>query len=282
MRALLLLPLLLIVLLTNVRGSQADSRCNYVTLVKCFIEILDKWTWTLYELKDNVVTINNEQCQHLRELDKCIQDEGPEPHECSHSEIVSASNTVSDLLMHRKNSGTFLKSYYLLTYACSPEGQQLLNEHRPCLSRERIGEMTISAGTYLSEKFLDHADEEVCTEVNNKLQEYMEAMSGLCNEDAALIMCRSLTGMFKGLHADKLADCEFSCLRKRENAQRDQQQPGLDHYDDEGGSDESEEHEPSSQQGEPEGLAGGGAVAGLHGLAALLAMLATALMLRGL
>jgi hypothetical protein len=33
--------------------------------------------------------------------------------------------------------------------------------------------------------------------VNNKLQEYMEAMSGLCNEDAALIMCRSLTGMFK-------------------------------------------------------------------------------------
>jgi hypothetical protein len=50
-----------------------QSRCNYVTLVKCFIEILDKWTWTLYELKDNVVTINNEQCQHLRELDKCIQ-----------------------------------------------------------------------------------------------------------------------------------------------------------------------------------------------------------------
>lgn len=50
-----------------------QSRCNYVTLVKCFIEILDKWTWTLYELKDNVVTINAEQCQHLRELDKCIQ-----------------------------------------------------------------------------------------------------------------------------------------------------------------------------------------------------------------
>ena len=40
---------------------------------------------------------------------KHLQDEGPEPHECSHSEIVSASNTVSDLLMHRKNSGTFLK-----------------------------------------------------------------------------------------------------------------------------------------------------------------------------
>lgn len=57
-----------------------------------------------------------------------------------------ASNTVSDLLTHRKNSGSFLKSYYLLTYACSEEGQELLNEHRECLSTERIGEMTLSAG----------------------------------------------------------------------------------------------------------------------------------------
>jgi len=53
------------------------------------------------------------------------------------------------------------------------------------------------AGTYLSEKFLDHPDEEVCTAVNNKVQEYMEAMTGLCREEASLIMCRSLTGMFK-------------------------------------------------------------------------------------
>lgn len=73
-------------------------------------------------------------------------------------------------MTHRKNSGSFLKSYYLLTYACSPEGQNLLDEHRNCLARERIGEMTLSAGTYLSEKFLEHPDEEVCSEVNNKLQ----------------------------------------------------------------------------------------------------------------
>uniref|UniRef100_A0AC35FMD8 Uncharacterized protein n=1 Tax=Panagrolaimus sp. PS1159 TaxID=55785 RepID=A0AC35FMD8_9BILA len=49
------------------------QNCNYVTLVKCFINILDDWTWTLYELRDNVVTINSEQCEHLRQLDKCIQ-----------------------------------------------------------------------------------------------------------------------------------------------------------------------------------------------------------------
>ncbi len=55
-----------------------------------------------------------------------FKDDGPDSHECSHNEIISASNTVSDLLMHRKNSGSFLKSYYLLTYACSDEGQELL------------------------------------------------------------------------------------------------------------------------------------------------------------
>jgi hypothetical protein len=189
------------------------QNCNYVTLVKCFINILDDWTWTLYELRDNVVTINSEQCEHLRQLDKCIQDDGPEQHECNHNEIVAASNTVSDLLTHRKNSGSFLKSYYLLTYACSPEGQELLNEHRTCLSKEQIGEMTLSAGTYLSEKFLEHPDDQVCTEVNKKLQEYMDALAGLCDDGASQIMCRSLTNMFKGLHTDKLHNCQFTCLR---------------------------------------------------------------------
>uniref|UniRef100_A0A914L7S8 Uncharacterized protein n=1 Tax=Meloidogyne incognita TaxID=6306 RepID=A0A914L7S8_MELIC len=115
---------------------------------------------------------------------------------------------------------------------------------RSCLSRERIGEMTISAGTYLSEKFLDHPDEEVCTAVNNKVQEYMEAMTGLCREEASLIMCRSLTGMFKGLHSDILADCEFSCLRKQESSQRDsqQEQPQQDQqYDENSTTEEGDE-----------------------------------------
>ncbi|VDO62598.1 unnamed protein product [Onchocerca flexuosa] len=47
--------------------------CDYITLVKCFINILDEWAWTLYELKDNVVTINANQCEHLRQLDLCIK-----------------------------------------------------------------------------------------------------------------------------------------------------------------------------------------------------------------
>ncbi|VDK69358.1 unnamed protein product [Onchocerca ochengi] len=148
-------------------------------------------------------------------------DAGPIKHECEHNEIVAASNTVSDLLIHRKNSGSFLKSYYLLTYACSrmdfigislQEGQEILREHRECLTEERIGEMTLSAGSYLSEKFLEHPDDQVCQEVNNKLQEYISAMKGICqSESAQLIMCKSLRNMFKGLHADKLHSCDFDC-----------------------------------------------------------------------
>ncbi|VDO27906.1 unnamed protein product [Onchocerca flexuosa] len=141
-----------------------------------------------------------------------FQDAGPIKHECEHNEIVAASNTVSDLLIHRKNSGSFLKSYYLLTYACSREGQEILSEHRECLTEERIGEMTLSAGSYLSEKFLEHPDDQVCQEVNNKLQEYISAMKGICqSESAQLIMCKSLRNMFKGLHADKLHSCDFDC-----------------------------------------------------------------------
>lgn len=52
-------------------------------------------------------------------------------------------------------------------------------------------------GTYLSEKFLEHPDDEVCTEVNNKLHEYMSAMDGLCEEDGSQLMCKSLVNMFK-------------------------------------------------------------------------------------
>ena len=83
----------------------------------------------------------------------------------------------------------------------------------------------------------------------------------------------------KGLHADKLADCEFSCLRKRETAQRDQQHSGsIDHYDEEGSEEGDEGH---VSQGEPEGLAGGASGLGGHGLVALVAMLGTALAMRG-
>ncbi|VIO86461.1 Uncharacterized protein BM_BM4373 [Brugia malayi] len=199
-----------LLLLNSITGTL--QLCDYITLVKCFISILDEWAWTLYELKDNVVTINENQCEHLRQLDLCIKDAGPVKHECEHSEILAASNTVSDLLIHRKNSGSFLKSYYLLTYACSQEGQEILREHRECLMEERIGEMTLSAGTYLSERFLEHPDDQVCQEVNNKLHEYISAMKGICHsESAQVIMCKSLRNMFKGLHADKLHSCDFDC-----------------------------------------------------------------------
>ncbi|CAD6190603.1 unnamed protein product [Caenorhabditis auriculariae] len=202
---------ILLLLLAISRFAAADetsvlaSQCNYAGLVKCFINILDEWAWTLYELKDNVVTIQPEQCDQLRELEKCIKDELPEQHKCTHSEIVEVSNTVSDLLTHRKDSGSFLRSYYLLQYSCSEDGQKILSKHRTCLKTEKIGEMTLSAGTYLSEKFLEHEDSKVCENVNTKLQEYIKAMDGICSKnEAAQLMCQSLKDMFTGMHAEKV------------------------------------------------------------------------------
>uniref|UniRef100_A0A0N4ZAW9 DUF725 domain-containing protein n=1 Tax=Parastrongyloides trichosuri TaxID=131310 RepID=A0A0N4ZAW9_PARTI len=196
--------------------NQQESTCDFTSLVKCFIEVLDEWTWTLYELSDikkNMVGITNDQCQHLRKLEICMDDGNENPHSCTHKEVVEVSNTVSDLITHRKNAGSFLKSYYLLSFACSNEGQKLINENEECFRSEHISEMTISAGTYLSEKFLegDKEDEDICSDLNEKMDEYKDALRQACNKRAQYLMCKSLESMFKGLHADKLEGCDLSC-----------------------------------------------------------------------
>ncbi|ETN87270.1 hypothetical protein NECAME_00129 [Necator americanus] len=159
----------------------------------------------------------------LRSVVWKVADDLEEQHQCSHREVIEVSNTVSDLLTHRKDSGSFLKSYYLLTYACSAEGQEILTKHRDCLKSEKIGEMTLSAGTYLSEKFLEHDDdEEACANLNMKLQEYIRAMSNLCSKhEAAQLMCKSLTNMFKGLHVDKLEKCVLDCKIPEEETEEE-------------------------------------------------------------
>ncbi|EPB67902.1 hypothetical protein ANCCEY_13011 [Ancylostoma ceylanicum] len=83
--------------------------------------------------------------------------------------------------------------------------------------------MTLSAGTYLSEKFLEHDDdEEACTNLNLKLQEYIRAMSNLCSKhEAAQLMCKSLTNMFKGLHVDKLDKCVLDCKIPEEEVEEE-------------------------------------------------------------
>ena len=55
-------------------------------------------------------------------------------------------------------------------------------------------------------------------------------MAGLCNEGASQIMCRSLTNMFKGLHADKLHNCQFTCLRPTTTASEEDVSSEADHY----------------------------------------------------
>uniref|UniRef100_A0A0K0EBB7 DUF19 domain-containing protein n=1 Tax=Strongyloides stercoralis TaxID=6248 RepID=A0A0K0EBB7_STRER len=208
---------LVVILVVFVIGTkQQESTCDFTSLVKCFIEVLDEWTWTLYELSDikkNMVGITNDQCQHLRKLEICMDDGNENPHSCTHKEVVEVSNTVSDLITHRKNAGSFLKSYYLLSFACSNEGQKLINENEECFRSEHISEMTISAGTYLSEKFLetDKEDDDICSDLNDKMDEYKEALRQACNKRAQYLMCKSLESMFKGLHADKLEGCDLNC-----------------------------------------------------------------------
>lgn len=115
------------------------------------MQVLDEWAWTLYETKDNVVTVSEEGCGHFQTIKRCIDDENDSKHGCQQvpalsvdegnakgvdwqAEVIEASRTVSDLLTHRKHSGTFLKSYYLLDYACT-DGRAEVTKHKvPFLS----------------------------------------------------------------------------------------------------------------------------------------------------
>jgi len=123
--------------------------------------------------------------------------------------------------------------------------------------------MTLSAGTYLSEKFMDLPDEEICTEVNAKLQEYMDAMSGLCEEEASQIMCKSLTNMFKGIHADKLSHCEFTCLRPMPDRTQQTQNHHVHKSQEENEDDDSEIGGHAAQSVDTNGGSIGSAVAPL-------------------
>lgn len=194
------------------------AECDYVVLVKCFIEVLDEWAWTLYESQDNVVTISDQGCEHFNRITQCVEDSGPGGrHSCSQPEVIEASRTVSDLLTHRKHSGTFLKSYYLLHYACT-DGRAEVKKHRSCLATEAIGKQTLSAAGYLEEKFAEerpNSADAACSLFTQRLISFRKiiAQQNLCGGEAERLMCESLKRMFTNVEAELLGQCPFDCAQ---------------------------------------------------------------------
>jgi hypothetical protein len=113
--------------------------------------------------------------------------------------------------MHRRNVGTFVKSYFLLYYACSEEGRALVHEHRECLFKESIGQATLSAASYLGEKYLEAhgpTNQEACEVLETRLNEYKTALAPLCgNGGAAKLMCESVLRAVQGAYPDKVGTC---------------------------------------------------------------------------
>ncbi len=202
-------------------SGQCTAACNYIQMVRCFMETLGDWAYALYEAQDNVVTIGDAGCEHFKKIGVCIRDMEPVKHNCNLAEILETSRTVSDLLTHRQGSGTFLKSYYLLEYSCV-EARDEVNANKQCLEKEHIGAATLLAATYLEDK-IQHVSKEngsACTMLSGRLDAFRKTLGTVtCNGVAARLMCESLLRMFKNVDPDKLGSCSYNCEQTEETAE---------------------------------------------------------------
>ncbi len=214
--------------LISLSVDSGSAACNFVELVKCFIEVLDQWAFALYKSRENIVTIvEHDGCEHYQSISKCVEDTAATKHNCNKKEIMEASRTVSDLLTHRKHSGTFLKSYYLVEYSCGM-GRETVVSQLECLKSERIGPESLAASAYLDQELhrgLKPSDpysvslgaDEACTLLTNKLTEFQQIIGeDLCEGIAQSLMCKSLFDMFRNVYPEVLGNCQFDCDKKKQ------------------------------------------------------------------
>lgn len=183
--------------------------CQESELVQCFINFLDELSWTLYLTKQSVITVSDNQCDALSDLKKCLED-APGKYRCSHNELIDATQAVTDLLAQKQHSGNFLRSYYLLNYACSEEGREIVRGHRECLENQKIGSMILEAGTYLADRFSEN-DKDYCNDFKSKLEDFVTSMHGICpGRGPQLMFCNSVKRMLHGMYTQD-EGCEFDC-----------------------------------------------------------------------
>uniref|UniRef100_A0A915I7Z3 Uncharacterized protein n=1 Tax=Romanomermis culicivorax TaxID=13658 RepID=A0A915I7Z3_ROMCU len=155
----------------------SGQKCDILELVRCFVDVLDDWAWHLwtfknssrlrmvkigdwfdfdccyhlrqiFEKKDNIAAVNESVCTQHTAMDKCVNQK-----DCSKREILDASVNISDILLQKTRSGTFLKGYYIAKFSCSAEGAPLVHTHRECLLKDNIGRMVATASHALELEF---------------------------------------------------------------------------------------------------------------------------------
>ena len=135
---------------------QLTRACDHEVLVQCLSEVLDEYARMIWETRKNIVAMRDGDCNIVRRMGKCVDDtdstigtfrllslhndalsSSAGSHGCTREQVLQSSRTLSELLLHRNKVGTFIKSYYLLQYACTDEGRDLITQYRQCLMNVR-------------------------------------------------------------------------------------------------------------------------------------------------
>uniref|UniRef100_A0A915JK20 Uncharacterized protein n=1 Tax=Romanomermis culicivorax TaxID=13658 RepID=A0A915JK20_ROMCU len=129
---------------TEKTESPHNNQCRYLGLIHCFTESLDDWALHLWNFRDNIAALDQTSCGKRHNMDYCINYPG-----CTRQEIVNASRSVTDLLLHRRHTGTFLKSYFYSGFPCSSQGRMIVGQTQNCLVHARISQKAAWLSNYV-------------------------------------------------------------------------------------------------------------------------------------
>lgn len=207
---------------TTSRTTTIASPCKFEQMIQCLFEPLDEWAMVLYALKENIVAISGKHCSTTRDMiRRCVEEHAIQQYECDQNDILRVAARVTDLLMHKKNSGNLLRSYYVTAYVCTPEGQLLRNRiSDPCLLQEHIGELTFDAMKYIDENLQANRTataQDRCAFLRQRAHFMRDVGNHKCAlhepDDAGLLMCETLKLALQKMHPDTFGrgQCEFTC-----------------------------------------------------------------------
>lgn len=206
-----------------------QSTCNVVGLIKCFSEVLDDWMLHLWNFQKNIITVNRTACEHHKNMEFCVNYPS-----CTSAEWLNVSRMMTEMILHRKGSGSFLKSYYFTQYACTHKGQEIVDNHRPCLINYKINEKSMVLSRYMEDvitckiagktahecRHMEEdnwdSDEWYCEFLKTKANDMYIIAKDECGKDPAFLMCKGINDIFVNLYPEQLQNCQVPCAKIEE------------------------------------------------------------------
>lgn len=205
-------------------SAEISPECQQVTVVECFIKFLSSWAWELWRIRENIAALNATSCAIHGQIRGCLNIDG-----CNLQDAVEISKVVTDLLHHKKDAGTFLRSVFAMEYACTNPGLQVIQENHACLKQHHIGNELLDRvkefGKDFEEMSINGDFSQACEKLTSKAHEVRDSAKAGCdgNELAGKLICHSVAAPFRKLNELRFENC-FPC-KTEENEAEDPPEP---------------------------------------------------------